>query len=66
MKKILRKVYRVLSYICFVLVLFSILLNITSFIINCFFDSDFTVDIWEILYLIPIVIFTVRCYHPIV
>ena len=63
MKKLTRKIYGMLSYVFFVLAIFSLFLNAVSLVAN-FFIKDFTVALWEVAFLPMIVIFAIRHYHP--
>ena len=64
MKKLTRKIYGMLSYVFFVLAVFSLFLNAVSLVAN-FFIKDFTVALWEGAFLPVIIIFAIRHYHPI-
>lgn len=64
MKKLTRKIYGMLSYVFFVLVVFSLFLNAVSLVTN-FFIKDFTVALWEVAFLPVIIIFAIRHYRPI-
>lgn len=64
MKKLTRKIYGMLSYVFFVLAVFSLFLNAVSLMTN-FFIKDFTVALWEVVFLPVIIIFAIRHYHPI-
>ena len=64
MKKLTRKIYGMLSYVFFVLAVFSLFLNAVSLVTN-FFIKDFTVALWEVAFLPVIIIFAIRHYRPI-
>lgn len=64
MKKLTRKIYGMLSYVFFVLAVFSLFLNAVSLMTN-FFIKDFTVALWEVAFLPVIIIFAIRHYRPI-
>ena len=64
MKKLTRKIYGMLSYVFFVLAVFSLFLNAVSLVTN-FFIKDFTAALWEVAFLPVIIIFAIRHYRPI-
>lgn len=64
MKKLTRKIYGMLSYVFFVLAVFSLFFNAVSLVAN-FFIKDFTVALWEVAFLPVIIIFAIRHYRPI-
>ena len=64
MEKKLRTFYGVLSYMIFILLIFSLILNIIALIVNLSIDNDFTVSVWECAFLPLVIYFTIKYYHP--
>lgn len=65
MKKLLRFVFALLAYVVTFLVLFSIMLCVTKFIMNISGDTDFTVALWELFYIPFVLGVEIIFYRPI-
>ena len=63
--KNLRKIYAIISYIMFFLLLYSLILNAVSLIAPAFTGKPFTVDYWELAFIPLIIGIEARYFRPV-